>query len=59
MGFAYGYELNHLDSNGNMLYIHEIGVLPQYHSQGIGRTLIENLRETTTHLSICRFFLST
>lgn len=59
IGFAYGYELSRLDSKGNMLYIHEIGVLPRCHRQGIGRTLIEKLRETTAHLGICRFFLST
>lgn len=59
IGFAYGYELNRLDSKGNMLYIHEVGVLPQYHRQGIGRSLIEKLAEITAKLGICRFFLST
>lgn len=29
IGFAYGYELNRLNNTGNMLYIHEVSVLPE------------------------------
>jgi predicted acetyltransferase len=37
IGFAYGYELNRLNNIGNMLYIHEVGVLKEFHWQGVGR----------------------
>ena len=40
LGSAYGYELNRLDNKGNMLYIHEMGVLPQYQRQGIGHQML-------------------
>lgn len=59
IGFAYGYELNRLDNKGNMLYIHEIGVLPQYQRQGIGLQILTCIKDTSRHLGICRFFLFT
>lgn len=35
IGFAYGYELNRLNNAGNMLYIHEVGVMEKYQRQGV------------------------
>lgn len=57
IGFAYGYELNRLDSQGDMLYIHEVGVLPEYHRQGIGAELMRNIKSACKLLGICKFFL--
>lgn len=59
IGFAYGYELNRLDNKGNMLYIHEVGVLPQYHRQGIGFQILTGIRDLCKLTGICRFFLFT
>ncbi len=59
IGFAYGYELNRLDSKGNMLYIHEVGVLPGYQRQGIGLQLLSCIRDICKLTGICRFYLIT
>lgn len=59
IGFAYGYELNRLDNKGNMLYIHEIGVLPQYQRQGVGFQILMNIKQLCKMTGICRFFLFT
>ena len=59
IGFAYGYELNRMDDIGNMLYIHEVNVLPEYHRQGIARTMLESIKSACKLLGMCRFFLIT
>lgn len=59
IGFAYGYELNRLDNKGNMLYIHEVGVLPQYQKQGIGFQILASIKNICKLTGICRFFLIT
>jgi len=59
IGFAYGYELNRLNSDGNMLYIHEVGVLPQFQRQGIGKEILNNVKALCKQVNICKFFLFT
>lgn len=59
IGFAYGYELNRLNNIGNMLYIHEVGVLPEYQRQGIGRQILKSIKVLCKLSGICRFFLFT
>jgi ribosomal protein S18 acetylase RimI-like enzyme len=59
IGFAYGYELNRLNADGNMLYIHEVSVLPEYHRQGIGTELLSNITTLCKLMGICKFFLGT
>ena len=59
IGFAYGYELNRLDGKGNMLYIHEVGVLPEYHRQGIGFQILSGIKNICRSTGMCRFFLFT
>ena len=59
IGFAYGYELNRLDNKGNMLYIHEVGVLSDYHRQGIGLQMLTNIKMFCKELGICKMFLFT
>lgn len=59
IGFAYGYELNRLDSKGNMLYVHEVGVLPEYHRQGVGFQLLLGIKNICKLTGMCRFFLFT
>ena len=59
IGFAYGYELNRLDVSGNMLYIHEVGILPEFQHQGIGTELLRNITMLCKLTGICKFFLGT
>lgn len=59
IGFIYGYELNRLNDIGNMLYIHEVGVLPDFQRQGIGKQLFENIKILCKLTGICKFFLNT
>lgn len=58
IGFAYGYELNRLDHYGNMLYIHEVGVMEQYQRQGVGYKMMTELKLACKSRNICRYFLS-
>ena len=57
IGFAYGYELNRLNQEGNMLYIHEVGILDDYQHQGIGTELMERLKRICKEMGMCRIFL--
>lgn len=58
IGFAYGYELRRLDSQGNMLYIHEVGVMEQYQRQGVGYRMMSELKSACREKGICKYFLS-
>lgn len=58
IGFAYGYELNRLNDEGNMLYIHEISVMDAYQRQGVGFRLMTELKQVCRKKKICRYFLS-
>jgi len=59
IGFAYGYELNRLNGIGNMVYIHEVGVLPEYQRRGIGTELLRTIKRLCKSTGVCRFFLFT
>ena len=59
IGFAKGYELNRLDKRSNMMYIHEVGVLPQYHRQGIAFEIFAAIKTMCKINGICKFFLMT
>ncbi|MDF2941795.1 MAG: acetyltransferase family protein [Herbinix sp.] len=59
IGFAYGYDLNRLNNIGNMLYIHEVGVLPEFQRQGIGNQILNSIKSLCRLTGICRFFLFT
>ncbi len=58
IGFAYGYELRRLDSQGNMLYIHEVGVMEQYQRRGVGYRMMSELKDACREKGICKYFLS-
>ena len=59
IGFAYGYELTRLDGAGNMLYIHEVGVVKKLQRQGIGSRLMTELKAACKSRGLCRYFLIT
>lgn len=59
IGFAYGYEMKRLDRKQNMLYIHEVGVLPEYKRQGIGSALLKEMKELSKSRKVYKIFLFT
>lgn len=59
LGFCYGYEMRRLDANRKMLYIHEVGVLPAFHRQGIGREMLRTIQTLCRHAGLLYFFLFT
>lgn len=59
IGFAYGYELRRLDNRGNMLYIHEVGVMERYQRQGVGYRMMSQLKSACREKGICKCFLFT
>lgn len=59
IGFAYGYQLNRLNNCGNMLYLHEVGVLPSYHRQGIARRMLTEIKDLSKGIGISKIFLFT
>lgn len=59
IGFAYGYNLNRLNNIGNMLYIHEVGVLPEFQRQGIAREILVEIKSLCRSNGICKMFLFT
>lgn len=59
IGFAYGYELNRLNDIGNILYLHEVGVMDNYRKQGVGYRMMSELKLECKDKKICRYFLST
>lgn len=59
IGFTYGYELNRLDNKGNMVYIHEVSVLPDCQRQGIGSEILNTIKKICKLAGISRFFLIT
>lgn len=59
IGFAYGYQLPRLDQKGDMLYIHEVGVMDEFQESGIGTRLMNELKDACARRDMCRYFLIT
>ena len=59
IGYACGYELNRLDNTGNMLYIHGVGVHADYRRQGVGKQIINTIKQLCKLHGICKLFLYT
>lgn len=59
VGFLYGYELVRLDARGNMLYVHEVGVMEKHQRRGIGLGLLSSLKEECRKRVIYKVFLFT
>ncbi|MCD8509030.1 MAG: GNAT family N-acetyltransferase [Bacillus sp. (in: Bacteria)] len=58
-GFAYGYELQRFDGRKNMMYMHQVEVLPQYRQLGIGKQLMEAFILICQNKDCSRLFLIT
>ncbi|QVK17670.1 GNAT family N-acetyltransferase [Mycoplasmatota bacterium] len=58
-GFVLGYELQRFDGKNNMMYMHEIEVLPDYRKKGIGKKLMDSLKEICKNRNVFRIFLIT
>ena len=59
IGYVCGYELNRLDSAGNMLYIHGVGVHADYRRQSVGKQMITAVKELCKQNGIQKIFLYT
>ena len=58
IAFAYGYMLERLDAK-RMMYIHEVGVAEEYQRQGVGTTLMEELKAAAAEDGCAKIFLIT
>lgn len=58
IAFAYGYALDRLDGR-RMLYLHEVGVADPHQRQGIGKMMLEALKDACRVLGFHRIFLIT
>lgn len=58
-GFAYGYELQRFDGKKNMLYVHQVEVLPEFRNQGIGKQLMQEFIKLASLNKCGRIFLIT
>ena len=59
VGFAYGYRLARLDGPMDKVYIHEVGVLPEWQRKGVGRRLLEMIKAYCRQFKCLSFFLIT
>lgn len=59
IGFADGYELERLDGQARMLYIHEIGVTERHQRQGVGFAMMRALKEACRAAGIGKYYLWT
>lgn len=57
IGFALAYELMRFDGNGNMLYLHQIEVLPEFRNQGMGINLMSHRLEYCKERGFLKLFL--
>ena len=58
IGFVLAYELQRYDKH-NMMYIHEVDVLPAYRRKGIGSRLLEEVKRICKEKTLCKLFLVT
>ncbi|MTI71590.1 MAG: GNAT family N-acetyltransferase [Firmicutes bacterium] len=59
VGFVLGYELQRYDDQNNMIYIHEVNVLPKYRRQGVGKKMIKELKKISKDKYLSKMFLIT
>jgi ribosomal protein S18 acetylase RimI-like enzyme len=58
IGFLLAYELQRFDKN-NMMYVHEVDVMPEYRRRGIGRRMIEEVTRICEQRGVYKMFLIT
>jgi ribosomal protein S18 acetylase RimI-like enzyme len=58
VGFLLAYELQRFDKN-NMMYVHEVDVVPEYRRRGIGRQMIEEVIRICEECGVYKLFLIT
>ena len=59
VGYVCGYELSRLNNAGNMLYIHTVGVHADFRRKGIGKHLMDGVKQLCKQRSITKMFLYT
>jgi GNAT superfamily N-acetyltransferase len=58
-GFLVAYELGRLERGEPMTYLHRLDVLPRYHRRGVGRALVEKLKELARERGSFKMFVIT
>ena len=59
IGHAFGYEQVNFYNSGNRLYIHGMGVDPEFRRQGIGTRILSDIKDACKLLDIYKIFLIT
>lgn len=58
-GFLVAYELGRLERGESMTYVHRLDVLPRYHRRGVGRALVEKLKDLARERGSFKMFVIT
>lgn len=59
IGFVLAYKLQRYDEKNDMIYIHEVGVLEEYRRLGIGKKLMEYVKDICKEENLSKIFLIT
>lgn len=58
-GFLYAYELERVETDRPMMFLYSIDVLPEYQSQGVGKSLISELKKICRERNVTKMFVLT
>jgi len=58
-GFLYAYELDRIEQERPMMFFYSIDVLQDFRRQGIGKRLIEELKQICFDRNVCKMYVLT
>jgi len=58
-GMLSAYKLQRMDCKRNKIFFYEIGVIKNYRQKGVGRGLIEELKNIARDMDVCEMFVLT
>jgi len=59
VGFALAYRLERIDARAPMLYLHELDVATKHHRKGVGRALVNELKQICAEQHLSKLFVMT
>ncbi len=59
VGYALAYRLERIDARSPMMYLHELDVATEYHRQGVGRALLNELKQICAEQHLSKLFVMT
>ena len=59
LGFVLGYRLDRMDRSGDMMYVHEVGVVESRRNQGIGKAIMGEMIRICREERFLKMFLGT